>query len=113
MLGEGMVSFGAWSSLATSWRNWKSSPKILWSRLYATCASPGGPCTKVLDHPWLGSSDEGAGPGGAEFFLDGDGKPQMVFHAWHAGKVGYDVGGYRSVFTSGLALVDGRPVTTD
>ena len=80
---------------------------------YATCAAPTGPCTKVLDHPWLGSSDTAKGPGGQEIFLDGKDRPRMVFHAWQGDKVGYLNGGYRSVFTAGLDVVDGHPVTTD
>lgn len=78
---------------------------------YATCASPTGPCTKVLDHPWLGSSDRAAGPGGQELFRDGDGSTRMAFHAWDAKNVGYANGGYRSVFTTGVDVVDGHPVT--
>jgi hypothetical protein len=79
---------------------------------YATCASPTGPCTKVLDHPWLGSSDRAAGPGGEQVFTDGTGDVRMVFHAWDADHVGYAKGGYRQVLTTGLRLVDGHPVTT-
>lgn len=80
---------------------------------YATCASPTGPCTKVLDHPWLGSSEKAAGPGGQEVFRDARGRTRLVFHAWDAEHVGYANGGYRQVLTTGLAVVDGHPVTTD
>lgn len=80
---------------------------------YATCASPTGPCTKVLDHPWLGSSERAAGPGGQEVFRDANGAARLVFHAWDAKHVGYANGGYRQVLTTGLAVVDGHPVTTD
>jgi beta-xylosidase len=78
---------------------------------YATCASPTGPCTKPLDHPWLGSSDKAAGPGGQEVFHDADGKARLVFHAWDAKHVGYENGGYRQVLTTALDVVDGHPVT--
>ena len=77
---------------------------------YATCAGPTGPCTKPLDHPWLGSSPQAAGPGGQEFFIDGRGRTRMVFHAWIDGKVGYANGGHRSLFTTGIGVVDGKPV---
>jgi hypothetical protein len=80
---------------------------------YATCATPTGPCTKVLDHPWLGASDRAAGPGGEELFTDAAGNVRMVFHAWSAKHVGYAKGGYRQVLTTGVTLVDGHPVTTD
>ncbi len=30
---------------------------------YAVCTSPSGPCTKALDHPWLGSNFTAQGPG--------------------------------------------------
>jgi beta-xylosidase len=79
---------------------------------YATCASPTGPCTKPLDHPWLGSSDTAAGPGGAEVFHDAEGNARLVFHAWDAKHVGYANNGYRQVLTAGLQLVNGAPVTT-
>jgi hypothetical protein len=80
---------------------------------YAVCASPVGPCTKPLDHPWLGSSDKAAGPGGQEVFHDADGNARLVFHAWDAKHVGYAAGGYRQVLTTGLKVENGAPVTTD
>lgn len=80
---------------------------------YATCASPTGPCTKPLDHPWLGSSAKAAGPGGAEVFHDADGNAKLVFHAWNAEHVGYANGGFRQVLTTGLKIVNGAPVTED
>jgi len=80
---------------------------------YATCASPTGPCTKPLDHPWLGSSSRYAGPGGAEVFHDADGRARLVFHAWSADAIGYANNGYRQVLTTGLAVIDGRPVTQE
>jgi hypothetical protein len=76
---------------------------------YATCQGPSGPCTKPLDRPWLGSSSDAAGPGGAEVFSDGD-QVRMVFHAWIDGKVGYEQGGHRSLFTTAITIRDGAPV---
>lgn len=78
---------------------------------YATCDTPTGPCRKPLEQAWLGSSDAAAGPGGQEFFVDGDGGLRMAFHAWSAGKVGYQAGGFRSLYTVGVDFVDGAPVT--
>lgn len=78
---------------------------------YATCTSPSGPCNKPFDRPWLGSTERAAGPGGQEFFVDNDGTPRMVFHAWLDGTVGYANGGFRSLFIVGLAFREGHPVT--
>jgi len=77
---------------------------------YAICAGPTGPCTKALDRPWIGSSSSAAGPGGAEVFVDDDGKARLVFHAWIDGKVGYADGGHRGLFTTRLDIEDGQPV---
>jgi len=77
---------------------------------YASCAGPRGPCDKPLDGPWLASSEAAAGPGGMEVFRDGDGDLRAIFHAW-VGAVGYEAGGVRQLFTIGIDLVDGRPVT--
>jgi hypothetical protein len=77
---------------------------------YATCASPTGPCTKVIDRPWLGTSSTAAGPGGQELYVDGSGATRMVFHAWIDGKVGYADGGHRGLFTTGISIVNGAPV---
>lgn len=79
---------------------------------YARCEAPNGPCAKPGDQPWLAGSDDAQGPGGQEFFRDGDDQLQMVFHAW-AGKVGYDAGGYRSLFTTSIDFAGGRPIVPE
>jgi hypothetical protein len=89
--------------------NWKSDAYGIG---YAVCEGPMGPCQKALDHPWLGSSAAAAGPGGQEFFTDGD-ETRMVFHAWINGKVDYDNGGHRSLFTTRITIEDGKPVAAD
>ncbi len=77
---------------------------------YATCPAPTGPCTKPRGGPWLSSSQEARGPGGPELFRDGSGRLSMVIAAWAFGKVGYRDGGFRSLFTLGVAFDDGSPV---
>jgi beta-xylosidase len=78
---------------------------------YATCDTPVGPCTKPLDHPWLGSSAAAGGPGGQELFIDPAGDLRMVFHAWLNGVVGYEAGSFRGLHTVGVDFRDGAPVT--
>lgn len=79
---------------------------------YATCDSPQGPCTKPLAGPWLSSSAEAAGPGGQDLLIDGDGHFRMVFHAWQPDRIGYDVGGFRSLYVVDLSIVDGAPTVS-
>jgi hypothetical protein len=75
---------------------------------YAICTSPSGPCTKPLDHPWLGSNFTAQGPGGQEFFTDPSGQLWMVMHAWVHGDVGYPSGA-RSVFVLRVVFQGGVP----
>lgn len=49
---------------------------------------------------WLVSGDRVAGPGGQEFFTDGDGALGMIFRGWSANVIGYDQSGFRSLYTS-------------
>ena len=105
-----MVEAGGATFLFYSGNAWNSAAYAIG---YATCAGPEGPCTKPVDGPWLGSSDTVAGPGSAELFVDGDDRLRMVFSAWTDGKVGYDAGGFRSLFTVGVDVVDGQPVTAE
>lgn len=89
-----------------SGNSWNSSSYAIG---YATCDTPLGPCRTPLDHPWLASSREAAGPGGQEFFRDG-GRLHMIFHAWLHGTVGYDRGSFRSLHTVLVTFRDGTPV---
>lgn len=75
---------------------------------YAVCAGPSGPCTKPVDHPWLGSNFTAQGPGGQEFFTDPAGQQWMVLHAWVHGNVGYPFGA-RNVFVLRVVFVGGLP----
>lgn len=79
---------------------------------HARCEAPAGPCTKSGTTPWLASSEGVQGPGGQELFDSGGDELQMVFHAW-PGEVGYDAGGFRSLFTTGIDFVDGDPVVVE
>lgn len=79
---------------------------------YATCRTVMGPCTKPRAEPWLASSLEAQGPGGQEFYRDGD-DLHVVFHAWTEGRVGYRAGGFRSLFTAGVEFRAGRPVLVE
>lgn len=89
-----------------SGNSWDSSSYAIG---YATCDTPLGPCRKPVDHPWLASGPEAAGPGGQEFFRDG-GELHMIFHAWLHGTVGYGRGSFRSLYTVTVTFRDGAPV---
>jgi hypothetical protein len=80
---------------------------------YAVCAGPAGPCRKPADQPWLGSGPEAHGPGGAEFFVNRRGSLRLVFHAWIGGRVGYESGGFRNLFATGIDFHEGVPVTEE
>ncbi len=60
----------------------------------ATCRTPLGPCTKRAT-PVLVSRPGALGPGGAEFFRDGEGRTLVAYHAW-TGTPG--AGGDRALF---------------
>jgi beta-xylosidase len=51
--------------------NWFNQP--VYGIGVAECDGPGGPCRKPLDHPWLGSNRQGAGPGESSLFHDDGG----------------------------------------
>lgn len=57
---------------------------------YATCAGPLGPCRKRVSTPLLASGGGSVGPGGADAFVDAEGRLRMVYAAWKAGRVGGD-----------------------
>lgn len=68
---------------------------------YATgrgvCDSPLGPCRKIGVGPVMASDGETAGPGGAEVFMDLEGRRWMAYHGWTVPAVGYGRGGVRSL----------------
>jgi beta-xylosidase len=78
---------------------------------YAMCAGPIGPCHKVSNEmPFLHSAEDAAGPGGQQFFDDGDGRLWMAYHAWTAAKTTYRDGGVRSLRLARMDFLDGLPV---
>ena len=76
--------------------NWWESPR--YGIGYATADSLLGPYTKATPTgAWFGSDAEVAGPGGQEFFTDGEGALHMAYHGWEPGRVGYGNGGARTL----------------
>lgn len=73
--------------------------------------APLGPFDKqTTGEAWLASTDDMAGPGGAEVFTDAAGQWRVAFHAWTPPDVGYERGGARSLWIEGLSFdEDGRP----
>ncbi len=67
--------------------NWWNQPE--YGVGVAICGSLTGPCRKPLDGPVLASRPDAAGPGGAEFFRDAEGRPWVAYHAWLGGEVGF------------------------
>jgi hypothetical protein len=91
--------------------NWWESPNYTVG--YAIGRSPLGPFTKVTcRRPWFGSTPEGAGPGGQEFFMNAAGALCMAYHAWTPGTVGYSSGGRRSLRIAPIEFRHGAPTTT-
>jgi len=64
---------------------------------YAACDSPLGPCRKTMAMPLIMSDSEMSGPGGAETFIDLDGRRWLAYHAWSGDQIGYRLGGARSL----------------
>ena len=60
--------------------------------------APLGPYTKLtVQRPWVGGDRFGSGPGGQEIFTADDGSLLVAYHAWAPGRVGYALGGARSL----------------
>jgi len=55
---------------------------------YAICRSVAGPCTKPRRTPLLSSKRKIAGPGGADAFVDTQGRLRLAYAAWQRGHVG-------------------------
>jgi beta-xylosidase len=78
---------------------------------YAKSRAPLGDFTKVTtDGPWLSSDDAVAGPGGEDFCTDASGQHWMAYHGWRPGRVGYRVGGVRSLYVRQVDFTTGEPV---
>lgn len=83
-----MVQSGGAFYLFYAGNKWETAK---YATAYARCVTPLGPCVKAPG-PWLDSEGAVAGPGGADFFVDGNDRLWMAFHAWQASKVGYPRG---------------------
>ena len=60
---------------------------------YGDCETPFGPCIKeTVSSSWVKSYNDTVGPGGQEFFADGDGEIWMIMHGWKKGHTGYPDG---------------------
>jgi len=76
---------------------------------YARCSAPSGSCTKPQSSPIMATGPNGAGPGGAEFFLDVGGGLQIAYHAWASDCVGVEAGCSRLLRFSSVAFPNGVP----
>jgi beta-xylosidase len=78
---------------------------------YASAQAPLGPYVKAsTDQPWVASRPNLAGPSGPQPFSDADGQVWIAYHAWEPGRVGYAVGGARSLWIDRVGFTGGRPV---
>ena len=102
--GPSMLATGGRYHLIYSGSFWETAAYAIGS---ASCAGPQGPCTKHPG-PWVAGAGRVQGPGGGELFLDGDGRPWVVFHAW-VGPVGYPEGA-RRLFVARVDLDGPSPV---
>ena len=102
-----MVRDGALYYLFYSGNWWESATSAIG---YAVGTTPLGPFRKsTRSGPWMAGTGPAAGPGGQEFFTDGDGALRMAYHAWTPGRVGYRAGGARSLRIACVGFTDGRP----
>jgi beta-xylosidase len=94
-----------WLLYSANW--WDSSAYAIG---FARCTSPAGGCVKPYGGPLLGSGPVGAGPGGAETFVDQQGVLWLVYHAWDPSNTTLESGGMRTMRLSQLSVANGRPV---
>lgn len=84
--GPSMAFVGGSWTLLYSGNRWSGGDYAVGA---AACDGPLGPCRKAPDNVVLRSGGRFAGPGGAEFFVDGTGTLEVVFSAWDADAIGY------------------------
>jgi beta-xylosidase len=102
-----MVSVESVYYLFYSARWWESADYAIG---YAISLAPVGPFLKVTNtRPWMMTGGPAAGPGGQELFTAADGALWIAYHAWTPGRIGYGVGGARSLRLSRLGFPGGRP----
>jgi beta-xylosidase len=81
---------------------------------YATASHVLGPYEKATKvGPWFRADAEVAGPGGQEWFLDGQGQRHMAYHGWTPGQVNVPGGRGRSLRIVPVSFASGRPVALD
>ncbi len=89
---------------ANSWRTGAYATGV------AVCRSVRGGCRRVSLSPVLRSTSRLKGPGGADAFVDKDGRLRLAFHAWDAGHVG--IPNPRRLHFATLATRDNRVLVT-
>jgi len=77
---------------------------------YATAKSLFGPWMKAPENPILRTRAPAAGPGGQAIVEGPQGDLWMAYHAWDAGRIGYDSGGKRAMWIDRLTFEAGRAV---
>ncbi|HVM08054.1 MAG TPA: glycoside hydrolase family 43 protein [Acidimicrobiales bacterium] len=107
--GPTMIAAGGWHCLLYAASHWESAAYAIG---VARCSSPVGPCTK-WPHPLLASGATFAGPGSPDVVVGLDGTMLLTFHAWDPARVGYRIGGRRSVRTLPLRVEGGRLIPGD
>lgn len=76
---------------------------------YAICDKPKGPCRKMTEKkPLMASTFSLAGPGGADAFVDAQGRLRVAYHAWDAGRVGETLGNARRMHIGRLGKASTR-----
>ncbi|MHB8496872.1 MAG: family 43 glycosylhydrolase [Acidimicrobiales bacterium] len=71
---------------------------------YAVCSGPLGPCSQPQAGPFLSSTGNYAGPGGASVFADASGNWWIDFAAWKPSCTSYSCGGMRRLFVTEINL---------
>ncbi len=84
-----MVHYAGRYILFYSGNEWRSSN---YRTGYAFCAGPAGPCSRPTSSPLLGNTSQWLGPGGADAFIDADGRLRLAYHAWNAPHTDYPQG---------------------
>ncbi len=90
-----MIRGGGYHHLFYSGFRWQTAK---YANGHAVCDAPFGPCNKTSkENPWLGSTGDMLGPGGADFVEAADGTRFIYMHGWHAPNVG-DPDGVRKLW---------------
>lgn len=93
--GPSMVATSVGYVLLYSANRWETAAYAVGA---AICDTPIGPCAKVPG-PVLASSGAMTGPGGAEAFVDREGRIRVAFHAWQGNEIGHPNSRYLHIGT--------------